>query len=33
VFLPSASFVGLLAYNWADNGVPDFWSAPVASPQ
>lgn len=27
VFLPTASFVELLAYNWADNGVPDFWSA------
>lgn len=27
VFLPTTSFVGLVAYNWADNGVPDFWSA------
>jgi hypothetical protein len=28
VFLPSASLIGLVAYNWADNnGVPDFWSA------
>jgi hypothetical protein len=26
VFLPSTTFVGLVAYNWA-NGVPDFWSA------
>ncbi len=27
VFLPTASLVGLLAYNWASDGVPDFWSA------
>ena len=26
VFLPSATFLGLLAYTWAD-GFPDFWTA------
>lgn len=27
VFLPSASFVGLVAHSWGSGGLPDFWSA------
>lgn len=27
VFGPTTSFVGVLAYNWANDGIPDFWSA------
>ena len=27
VFLPTTSFVGLLAYSWGEGGLPDFWSA------
>ncbi|HET7714618.1 MAG TPA: hypothetical protein VFK86_03240 [Bauldia sp.] len=27
VFLPTTSFVGLLAYSWGESGLPDFWSA------
>lgn len=27
VFMPSATLVGLLAYSWGDDGLPDFWTA------
>lgn len=27
VFMPSGTLVGLLAYTWGDNGLPDFWTA------
>jgi hypothetical protein len=27
VFMPSATLLGLLAYTWGDDGLPDFWTA------